>query len=169
MPRPQCTQLCSKSAKGSALLPAELDIISLLKRAKAAFLLAVELANAQGRAGTLRPFVQYWNVTVLLPTGKSVLCRNFNTFWLQKSASESRAYSVKGNNGELTRNAQFSHLFLRLNNKFCFQKYLLSPYFRVIALIRSNKGKHTMIKSANCSYTQILFHCPFFRLFTFLK
>lgn len=59
MPRPQCTQRCSKFPAGSALLPAELDIISLLKRAKAALLLAVESANAQGRAGTLRAFVQY--------------------------------------------------------------------------------------------------------------
>lgn len=153
MPRPQCTQRCCKFPAGSALLPAELDIISLLKRAKAALLLAVESANAQGRAGTLRAFVQCWNATVFLPIGKSVLCRNFNTLWLQKSASKSRAYSVKGNKGELTRNAQFSHLFLRLNNKFCFQKYLCFPYFRVIALIQSNKGKYTTTKSLQTAPT----------------
>lgn len=123
----------------------------------------------KGGSGTLRAIIQCRNATVLLPIRISVLCKNFYTFWLQKSASKSRAYSIKENKGESICNAQFSHLFLRLNNKFCFQKFLLFPYFRIVALIQSNKGKHHDKKSVNCSYTQILLLCIFFRLNTFLK
>lgn len=64
MPRPQGTLHCSRFPTGSALLPAELDIMSLLKRAKTALLLAVELANAQGRVAP----------SELLPTIEILLC-----------------------------------------------------------------------------------------------
>lgn len=39
---------CSEFPAGNALLPAEIDISSFLKRAKPAVLLAMELANAHG-------------------------------------------------------------------------------------------------------------------------